>query len=270
MTTVQPNERILRSLLACALHGPGQALASTAQAGGGAAVPARPVAAAVGRRGHWPARCREPFPVRLLPSTVSANTLLLALCLSTCPATLPAEPVEYRFDPTHSRLYFHVDHLGYSRSIGRFERFEGSFRFDPEDPAAARAEVRIEIGSLDMGDAQWNRTLLGKRWFAADEHPAAVFRALRWLPAGDGQQGQLEGELTLRGITRPVTLDVRVNRIGPNPYTLRHTAGFSAQGRISRREFGLDAAPGVVGDEVGLWIEVEGQALRARGSRRKR
>lgn len=226
--------------------------------------PVRPLGASGGHDSCPPVRSPSPL------SKAFAKALLAALSLIACPATLPAEPVEYRFDPTHSRLYFHVDHLGFSRSIGRFERFDGSFRFDPDDPTAARAEVRIAIGSIDMGDADWNRTLLGKRWFAADEHPEAVFRSLRWLPAGDGQEGQLEGELTLRGISRPVTLEVRVNRIGPNPYTLRHTAGFSAKALISRREFGLDATPGAVGDEVGLWIEVEGQAQRERGGRRKR
>lgn len=209
---------------------------------------------------------RSPSPL----SKACRSGILAALALIACPAALPAEPVDYRFDPTHSRLYFHVDHLGYSRSIGRFARFDGSFRFDPDDPAAARAEVRIEIGSIDMGDADWNRTLLGKRWFAAAEHPEAIFRSLRWVPTGDDNEGRLEGELTLRGITRPVMLEVRVNRIGPNPYTLRHTAGFSAKALISRREFGLAATPGAVGDEVGLWIEVEGQAMRERGSRRKR
>jgi polyisoprenoid-binding protein YceI len=203
-------------------------------------------------------------------SKAFASTILAVLSLIACPATLPAEAIEYRFDPTHSRLYFDVDHLGFSRSIGRFERFDGSFRFDPDDATAAHAEVRIDIASLDLGDAGWNRTLLGKRWFAAGEHPEARFRSLRWLPAGDGNEGLLEGELTLRGITRPVSLEVRVNRIGPNPYTLRHTAGFSATALISRREFGLDATPGAVGDEVGLWIEVEGQAMRERGGRRKR
>lgn len=185
-------------------------------------------------------------------------TLLLGLLCCLCAGLAQAAPREYRFDPVHSRLLFLVDHLGFSRSIGSFRAWQGSFAFDPEDWSSASVDVRIDIHSLDMGDAAWNRTLLGPRWFDAERYPEARFVA-RGLHALGDDRGELRGELSLRGQTRPLVLTVKVNRIGPHRYTLKATAGFSARAALRRSEYGMDALLDQVGDEVELLIEVEGQ-----------
>lgn len=192
-------------------------------------------------------------PIRSLAGR-KALLLLVALPL----AGAQAAPVVYRFDPVHSSLYLRADHMGFSHAVGRFARWQGEFTFDPDDPGANRAEVRIEMASLDFGDADWNRTMLGRKWFDAERHPQARYIANRWEPLGDGR-ARLHGELTLKGVSGPLVLEVRVNRIGTHPYTLKATAGFSASATLSRAAFGLDALPGTLADAVELAIEVEGQ-----------
>jgi polyisoprenoid-binding protein YceI len=174
----------------------------------------------------------------------------------------PAAPVDYRFDPVHSHLQFAADHMGFSSSIGRFTRWQGEFRYDPENPGANRVDVTIEIGSLDLGDANWNQTMLGRKWFDVEQHPQARFVGHRFEPI-DAGQARLHGELTLKGISHPLTLDVRINRIGTHPYTLKATAGFSATARLSRAAFGLDALEGKLADTVEIRIEVEGQRAQS-------
>ncbi|MGE4073172.1 MAG: YceI family protein [Lysobacterales bacterium] len=171
-----------------------------------------------------------------------------------------AAAVDYRFDPVHSQLLFFADHMGFSTSIGRFTRWQGEFSYDPDNAAANRVDVSIDIASLEMGDATWNRTLLSSKWFAAEEFPQARFVSQRFETI-DGEHAVIHGQLTLRGHTGEVALAVRINRQGIHPYTLKDTAGFSATTTLSRSAFGLDALQGTLADAVELRIEVEGQRL---------
>jgi len=181
-----------------------------------------------------------------------------ALAFATCAA---AAPVEYRFDPVHSQLLFFADHMGFSRSIGRFARWQGQFVYDPDNASANRVDLNIDISSLDLGDANWNRTMLSGKWFDAKKHPQARFFGTKFELV-DATLAKLHGELTLLGVTQPVTLDVRINRIGTHPYTLKATAGFSATTTISRSAFGMDALQGTLADAVEIRIEVEGQRAK--------
>lgn len=192
-----------------------------------------------------------------------ARLILCTLFLGFTPwVASSGAPIEYRFDPVHSQFVFFVEHLGFSHAIGRFTRWDGSFRFDPQDWSSAHAEVRIQIDSLEMGDPTWNRTLLAEKWFDAEQFPQASFVADR-LEAIDATHGRLHGALTLHGQTRPQVLELTINRIGTHPYTLKATAGFSATTTIQRSDFGIDALVGEVGDRVELRIEVEGQLAKA-------
>ena len=192
---------------------------------------------------------------------MSRSLALLLLCLAGITAATAA-PVDYRFDPVHSQLLFFADHMGFSTSIGRFTRWQGEFSYDPDNPAANRVDVSIDIDSLEMGDATWNRTLLGRKWFAAEEFPQARFVSQRFETI-DGEHAIIHGELTLRGHSGEVALAVRINRQGIHPYTLKDTAGFSATATLNRSAFGLDALQGTLADTVELRIEVEGQRLNS-------
>lgn len=209
-----------------------------------------------------PLRTLRPFAYFAFPALRDRSKRRVFGCATAVALTIsgpaPAAPVDYRFDPVHSHLQFEADHMGFSTSIGRFTRWQGGFTHDPDNPGANRVDVSIDIGSLDLGDANWNRTMLGRKWFDAEAFPAARFVGTRFEPV-DAGSARLHGELTLKGVTRPLTLDVRINRIGTHPYTLKATAGFSATATVSRSEFGLDALAGTLADAVVIRIEVEGQ-----------
>ncbi|GIX33153.1 MAG: polyisoprenoid-binding protein [Lysobacterales bacterium] len=170
-----------------------------------------------------------------------------------------ARPAVYRLDPVHTQITFFVDHLGFSRASGRAYGSEGALVFDPEDWSRSCATVRIPVQRIGFGDARWDERMQRSDFFAAAEYPWIEFQGL-WLERTGEREGILRGLLRLRGRDAPVELQVRLNRIGYNPYAGRRAVGFSARGRLSRRAFGMDALPRQIGDEVELIIEVE--ALR--------
>jgi polyisoprenoid-binding protein YceI len=188
---------------------------------------------------------------------MNLRLLLLALSLIYTGNT-SATAVDYHFDPVHSQLLFFADHMGFSTSIGHFRRWQGEFRYDPDDDGANHVDVSIEIGSLDLGDDNWNRTLLGRKWFNVEQYPRARFVSHRFERIDVGH-ARIHGELTLLDHTVPVVLEVTIRRLGTHPYTLKATAGFSATTTLSRAALGLDALAGTLADAVEIRIEVEGQ-----------
>lgn len=171
-----------------------------------------------------------------------------------------AELVNYRLDPVHTRVLFHISHAGFSSQPGFFPAVQGQLQFDPADWSQSRLEIHIPIASVQLGDADWNRRILDHTFFDVKKYPEALFVSTQVRQDGDSK-GTVTGNLTLHGVTRPVTLAVTLNAIKRHPLTRRRTAGFSATGTISRKEFGIDAWSSMVGDEVSLQIECE--ALRS-------
>lgn len=184
----------------------------------------------------------------------------LALLLLLLPLSGQAAEERYRIDPSHTRVVFLVSHVGFSNMIGRFNRVSGEYVLDEDAPEKGRAEVIIETGSVDTGDEPLDAILRGADFFAAREHPQIRFRSTLVERTGE-RTARLRGELSLRGVTKPVTLDVTFNRKGIHPLLgpLGPTvSGFSARATVDRRAFGMTALGGLVGDEVVLLIEVEG------------
>ena len=164
---------------------------------------------------------------------------------------------DYEFNRVHSQVSFEVSHLGFSMSQGRFKGLSGGFSFNPKHWGRSTCDVHIDVRSVDMGDIAWNKKLLGKGWFDSARHPEIRFVCTR-MEQTDDQHGKLHGELSLLGVSRPVTLDVTLNRIGMDKYALQHSAGFSASTRIRRSEFGMHRFIPDIGDEVTIRIEIEG------------
>jgi polyisoprenoid-binding protein YceI/quercetin dioxygenase-like cupin family protein len=162
--------------------------------------------------------------------------------------------VDYILDTVHTQIHFGVSHMGFSTSQGSFSDFSGSFSYDPDAPAASSVEVVIQTSSLDMDDDTWNEHLSGEQWFNVAKHPNMSFRSTR-VVSQDGDNMQVSGELTLLGVTKPVVLDVSINKIGlqmGNP-----KAGFSASTTIDRTEWGLSAFAPAIGKDVAISIQVE-------------
>lgn len=179
------------------------------------------------------------------------------LSLFACLPLAAAERVRYELDPVHTRVMFSVSHAGFSNPIGTVAGSTGVLEFDPEDWTTARLEATVPLARLELGDTKWNAAALADNLLDADDHPEARFVSTTIEPR-DAEHAKVCGELTLRGVTRPVCLDVTLNQIKRHPLPpFRRTAGFSACATLSRKDFGIDAWQSMIGDEVKLRIEAE-------------
>ncbi|MCC5070941.1 YceI family protein [Xanthomonas campestris] len=178
-----------------------------------------------------------------------------ALVLTSLAAT--AAPVRYALDPVHTRVLFAVEHAGFSKALGTVSGSSGTLVFDPDDWAAATLEVTVPLRRADLGDAKWNEATLARNLLDAERFPDAHFVSTK-VEASDATHARVTGNLTLHGVTRPVTLDVTLNALKRHPLPpFRRTAGFSATATLSRAAFGVDAWKSMIGDTVELRIEAE-------------
>jgi polyisoprenoid-binding protein YceI len=176
-----------------------------------------------------------------------------------------AQAESFQLDPVHTRVAFRVDHAGFSKAIGTFSGATGTLEFDPDDWSTATLDVSLPLATLDIGDARWRDKVLDRTFLDAGEQPSARFVSTR-VEAGAPGQARVIGQLSLRGISREVVLDVKLNALKRHPLTLRRTAGFSATATIRRSDFGMDAWSRLVGDEVELMIEAEATRRRTEAS----
>ena len=163
-------------------------------------------------------------------------------------------------DPVHTRVAFRVTHLGLSQSIGTFSGASGTLDFDPGDWQDAKLDVSIPLDRLDMGDDAWKRKVLSDAFLDAAKQPVAHFVATSVEPI-DPTHAKVTGTLSLRGRENTVVLDVALNGLKRSVYTVfRKTAGFSATATMHRKDFGMDAFPDAVGQDVTIDIEAEANA----------
>ncbi len=188
--------------------------------------------------------------------------ILAVLAAMTLAATGVVRAAEYTIDSSHSAIGFQVRHMAISKVNGSFNSFEGGFVFDKNDPSVWQAEVTIDAASIDTGNEKRDDHLRSPDFFDADQFPALTFRSTS-VTMAKGGQGTVTGDLTVHGVTRPVTLEVEFLGEVADPWG-NQRAGFSLRGKINRRDFGLtwsktlETGGLVVGDEVKLLIEVEG------------
>ena len=168
-----------------------------------------------------------------------------------------AAPDRYTFDPVHTNVLFFANHLGFSHPMGRFTGVTGGFTFDPDDWSSARTDVAIDVATLYLGDADWQKKMLSEEFLDVKRYATMHFVAEKFEKTGDAD-GELRGELTLHGVTRPVELKVHVNKVGTHSFSLKHVAGFSATTTIKRSDFGMKQMIPAVGDEVEIRLEIEG------------
>ncbi|NIK09818.1 polyisoprenoid-binding protein YceI [Xanthomonas arboricola] len=188
-------------------------------------------------------------------TTLARLLLLPALAVTSLAAT--AAPVRYALDPVHTRVLFAVEHAGFSKALGTVSGSSGTLVFDPDDWAAARLDVTVPLHRADLGDAKWNEATLARNLLDAERFPDAHFVSTQ-VEASGQNHARVTGNLTLHGVTRPVTLDVTLNALKRHPLPpFRRTAGFSATATLSRAEFGIDAWKSMIGDTVELRIEAE-------------
>jgi polyisoprenoid-binding protein YceI len=170
----------------------------------------------------------------------------------------------WTIDPSHSEVSFSVRHLMVAKVRGTFERFEGTLTI-AEDPLASSVEASIDLASINTRDEQRDGHLRSPDFFETETYPTMTFRSTSVTP--DGDDFKVIGDLTLKGTTRQVELDLEFNGVHPDPWGGTR-AGFSAETEISRKDFGVDFevpmdGPGVVvGDKIKVMLEIEA-ALQA-------
>jgi polyisoprenoid-binding protein YceI len=152
--------------------------------------------------------------------------------------TLPLTKGVWAVDPNHSGVHFKVRHIGLSNVRGRFNRYESSLTVG-DSLEDTKVEADIELASVDTNQSDRDAHLLSTDFFSADEHPTMTFRSTAVRDGGDGEY-EVDGDLTINGITKPVTLEVEFHGTQVFPGDGKEHAGFSATTVINRDEFGID------------------------------
>jgi polyisoprenoid-binding protein YceI len=174
-----------------------------------------------------------------------------------------AKADRYTFDPGHTNVTFSWIHLGLSRQSGRLLEYEGSLEFDPLAPEQAVLDVTLKTASVWTGVAALDRDLRSSDFLDAARHPDITFRSTSVRVTGE-KTGEVEGNLTIMGQTRPVVLQVRWNYTGEHPlakfnptYLGKFVSGFSARTSIMRSAWGVSRGIPLISDEIEISIETE-------------
>jgi polyisoprenoid-binding protein YceI len=180
-------------------------------------------------------------------------------------AAAPVAMTTFTIDPVHSQMLFKVRHLGISTVTGRFATFTGTFQLDPATGQAGAAQLSIDVGSVNTENERRNGHLKSADFFAADSFPKMTFvsTAIQKL---SGNKYKMTGNLTIRGVTKPVVLDAEL--AGTRQTADGWLAAVNMSGTVKRKEFGLmwdrvTEGVAVVGDDVTLQIEVEAKAPKS-------
>jgi polyisoprenoid-binding protein YceI len=188
---------------------------------------------------------------------------LLALALASAFAVPAFAADSYAIDPYHTYVHFEVDHLGMSKMRGRFDSVTGKFTLDPAGKTGS-VDIVIKTASINSGDndkgaraRSRDEHLRSPDFFNVAEFPTMTFKSTKVVFKGDAPAA-IEGNITLLGVTRPVTLTVENWKCGPNMMSKKEMCGANATTTIKRSDFGMKYAVPAVGDEQKLWIELEG------------
>ena len=183
---------------------------------------------------------------------------LAGIALTAAVAAGPATAADYVIDTdgAHASIQFRISHLGYSWLKGRFNDFSGGFRYDPANPGASEIAVDINPASIDSNHAERDKHLRSADFLDVEQYPEASFVSTDYTPNGDGT-ATLEGELTLHGVTRPISIDVEKIGEGEDPWG-GYRVGFSGETEFALADYGIDYNLGPASETVYLELEVEG------------
>lgn len=182
---------------------------------------------------------------------------ILFLSLLSSPFCLTAQAADsYSFDPNHTNILWHANHFGFSSPSGRFGIKSGTLMLDEATPGSSTVEVTIDTKSLVTGISKFDAHLMSADFLDTDKFPTASFKSTRVEVTGK-DTANVYGNFTLHGVTKPIVLKTRFNKMGDNPITRKKTVGFSASTVIKRSEFGVDKYVPNVSDNVQIEIETE-------------
>ena len=187
-------------------------------------------------------------------SLLAGGAVVAQSAMTRIPAEVQAGA--YKLDSSHGKITWSVDHLGFSKYYGQFVNVSAELTLDPANPAASTLTATIPLTDVAPNDDGLKRHLQTADFFDTANHPVATFRSTRIVvDPSDPDEATVHGELTLRGVTRPVTMEVDFNQAGPTRGGYK--AGFDGEATIRRSDFGITYALPGVSDEVELHIEGE-------------
>lgn len=172
--------------------------------------------------------------------------------------TAPLQAASYTIDTKgmHAFIHFSIPHLGYSNLVGRFNKFSGSFEYDAENPNASSIQVTIETASVDSNHAERDKHLRDEDFLHVSKYPEAKFVSTSYT-SNNAETGSLQGNLTLRGVTKPVTIRIKKIGEGPDPWG-GYRVGFQGMTKIALADFGITKFLGKKSTEVELILDIEG------------
>ncbi|MDQ3511061.1 MAG: YceI family protein [Pseudomonadota bacterium] len=183
-------------------------------------------------------------------------TAIAALVLASASVVAFAAPVTYKIDPSHTDVIVSWSHFGFSNPIAHFGDVDGSITYDADNVGQSSVNVTIPLVGMESHVAAFNDHLRGSDFFDAEKYPVITF-ASTGVEAAGSDKLRVSGDLTVHGVTRPVVLDVKINRIGEQPMAKRSAAGFDATTTIKRSDFGIAKYAPNVSDEVQIRITTE-------------
>lgn len=169
------------------------------------------------------------------------------------PAKVPAGA--YVFDGSHTSAAARVSHLGFTATTVMFDKIEGGFAYDPAKPEASKLNVTIDTTSLSSGFALRDTHLKGEKWFNVEAHPTITFTADSLVMTG-ANTADVPGDLTILGVSKPITLKAKFNGVGEN-MRKAVTVGLEATTTLKRSDFGMTSSIPAIGDEAVIQIDVE-------------
>lgn len=183
----------------------------------------------------------------------AASGLMAALALSTSLAARAAD--DYAIDPAHTSIVFKSNHGGFASSYGMFDEASGKFTIDPQSVESSKFELTIKVDSIDTGNAKRDEHLKSPDFFNAKQFPTITFKSTSVAKHEGGLK--VVGELTLHGVTKPVTLILAGGKVGEFPPGVTRT-GYDTTLTIKRSDFDMDKMIPAIGDDVGILISFEG------------
>ena len=178
-----------------------------------------------------------------------------ALALGGLAGTVSATDT-YHLEKTHVDLLFTINHAGFTEKHGSFRDLDATLEYDAVHPESNRVTVTVKTDSLDTANAARDADVKGDKFLDVARYPEMRFVSTKVTREPD-QSLRIDGELTLHGVTKPVTLHAKLNKAAPNPFDKRPTLGFSATGSLKRSDFGIATYIPVIGDVITLTIDAE-------------
>ncbi|MGC4251146.1 MAG: YceI family protein [Sphingobium sp.] len=186
---------------------------------------------------------------------LAGGTVVVAQQMPAAPGTEDVSKVtggNYVIDPSHTQIVFAYDHMGFSNNLGIIAQPTGTLTLDPKNPSAAKVSVEIPVANLKTGITDLDTHLMKPEFFDSAKFPKATF-----VSTGvkvDGDDAEIAGNLTIKGITKPVTLDADFYGAGMHPMTKKENIGFTATATVKRSDFGMSYGVPMVGDAIELRI----------------